>query len=406
MEKKIQSDCFENAVIKFLTHIESLWTSLPLVLKTIEAAQSKAIDDHHKFLQDDCEFVESEGHFIVKPENRRKNEILRKASTTSVVAKKIIKRNFLVSLVSQFDTYIGDMIKAIFLVRPELLNSSEKQITFSDLLKFGDVDTAKEFIVEKEIESVLRESYTEQFKWFERKLNIQLRKDLPIWKVFIEITQRRNVFVHNDGKVSNQYLNVCKENEVALPSVVKIGKELDIDISYFENAFKALFEIGVKLNQVLRRSLLPNEIENADYSFLNISFELIQSRQYDLAKELYDFGDKHIKKFSTEDLRLRVLLNRAQTYKWLGQEDECAKIIKSVDWTATGDVFKMGSNILLENYVAATECMKSIGCNDKIIGKTNYKDWPIFRKFRQTDEFKKTYQEIYNEPFEIIEEKK
>jgi hypothetical protein len=406
MEKKTQSECFDDAVIKFLTHIESLWTSLPLVLKTIEFANAKAIADHQKFLKEDCELVEDESHYIIRVENRRKNDILMKAATNSAVANKIIKRNFLVSLISQFDTYISDLIKAIFLVRPELLNASEKQITFSELLKFGNVETAKEFIVEKEIESVLRESHTEQFKWLERKLNIPLRKDLPIWKVFIEITQRRNIFIHNDGKVSNQYLSVCKENGVNFPESIKIGTELDIDIKYFEGAFKGLFEIGVKLNQVLRRNLLPEEIESADSSFLNISFELIQNRQYELAKELYDFGDKYIKKFSTEDLRLRVLLNRAQTYKWLNQEDECVKIIKSIDWTATSDLFRMCSDVLLENYESASESMRSIGNNEKIINKASYKDWPIFRKFRQSEEFKKMYFETYKEPFEIIVEKK
>jgi hypothetical protein len=273
-------------------------------------------------------------------------------------------------------------------------------------LKFGDVETVKESIIEKEIESVLRESHTEQFKWFEKKLALPLRKDLSIWATFIELTQRRNIFVHNDGKVSNQYLQVCKEHNVTLKPEVVLGLELELDMRYFESAFRTLFEIGVKLNQVIRRSLLPQDIESADHSFLIISFELVENRQYQLAKELYDFSDKYIKKFSNEDLRLRILLNRAQAYKWLGQDEECRKIIESVDWTATGELYKLGSAVLLEDYDRAIETMKSIGNNEKIIEKVFYKDWPIFKKFRQIEKFKNAYLEIFSETFEITEDRR
>lgn len=273
------------------------------------------------------------------------------------------------------------------------------------LNKFGNIKDAQDFIIEKEIESVLRESYTEQFKWFENKLRIQLRKDLPIWQTFIEITQRRNLFVHNDGKVSTQYLNVCKEHSVQIDDKLKVGDQLTIGIKYFDKAFKCLFEIGVKLNQVVRRSLLPEEIETADNSFLNISFELIQNNQLELARILYDFSDKYIKKHSNDDLKLRILLNRAQTYKWLDKKKECCDIINSVDWTATGDLFKLASKVLTDQFEDACKIMKNIGDNENVLNKANYKDWPIFREFRKTDEFKTTYLEIYKMEFEITEEK-
>lgn len=396
---------FDNSLGKFLSHIESLWTSLPVVLRTIETTEKNAKSQHMEFLQKNCTFIESESHYLVPAEHYRKNSQHRKAVTNSTTAIKIIKRNFLVSLISQFDTYISDLIKAIFEIKPEIINASEKQLTFSELAKFASIQEAQEFIIEKEIETVLRESYTEQFKWFERKLNLQLRKDLPIWSTFIEITQRRNLFVHNDAKVSTQYLNVCKENKVQLDDNIKLGDELQIGFRYFDKAFKCLFEIGVKLNQVLRRNLVEEEIEKADDSFLNVSFELIQNRQYDLAKILYDFSDKYIKKHSTEDLRLRILLNRAQTYKWLDKEDVCKEIIQSVDWSATNDLFKLASNVLLDKFDDAAAIMKNIGDNEKVLDKIYYRDWPIFKKFRATEQFKNAYSEIYKTEFEIVEEK-
>ncbi len=399
-----KSKCFDEAILKFLNHIESLWTSLPIVLKTIESTQQTAMLEHNNFLTNNCTFIEEENHFLIPVEHYRKNNQLRKAVNNTTTAIKIFKRNFLVSLISQFDTYVADLIKAIFEIKPEIINNSEKQLTFSELSKFENIQTAKDYIIEKEIETVLRESYTEQFKWFEKKLSIQLRKDLPIWATFIEITQRRNLYVHNDGKISSQYLSVCRENNVKLDDNIKIGDELNVGFKYFDKAFKCLFEIGVKLNQVLRRNLCKEEIEKADHSFLNISFELIQNRQYDLAKTLYDFSDRYINHYSTEDLRLRILLNRAQTYKWLDQQDECLKIIKSEDWSAKGDLFKLASFVLLDDYINASRLMTDIGDNPKVIDKSFYRDWPVFNNFRKTDEFKEAYKQIYKIEFEITEE--
>jgi hypothetical protein len=406
MNKEYKSKSFDDSLNKFLNHIESLWTSMPIVLKTVERTKKTAQEEHDSFLENHCEYVQAEGHYLVKFEHLRKNNIHRKAVANSTAAMTIIKRNFLVSLVSQFDTYVSDLIKAIFEVRPEIINSSEKQLTFIELSKFNNIEEAKDSIIEKEIETVLRESYSEQFKWFERKLSIELRKDLPIWQAFIEITQRRNLFVHNDGKISSQYFNVCKENNVSIDEKLKIGDELGVGFKYFDKAFKCFFELGVKLNQVIRRNLVPTDIEQADISFLNISFELIQNGQYDLAKVLYDFSDKYIKKYSTEDLRLRILLNRAQTYKWLEQDEECKKIIRSVDWSAKGDLFKLVSNVLLNEFQEATKIMKTMGNNEKVFSKICYAEWPVFRQFRQEEVFRDAYKEIYQVEFEITEEKK
>ena len=142
MNKEYKSECFDNALNKFLNHIESLWTSMPIVLRTIEMTKKNAETEHQNFLDANCEFVEAEQHYLVKVEHLRKNKAFRKAVGNSAIAMAIIKRNFLVSLVSQFDMYIGDMIKAIFEVRPEIINNSEKQLTFSELAKFIDIREA------------------------------------------------------------------------------------------------------------------------------------------------------------------------------------------------------------------------------------------------------------------------
>ena len=132
----------------------------------------------------------------------------------SLRSERIVARNFIVSILSQFDTYIGQLMKCVYRIKPDLIENSERQLSYAQLRNFSKIEDARNYIIEKEIETLLRESHSEQFRWFEKKLNIKLTQDLPIWKDFIELTQRRNLFVHNDGKVSSQYLNVCKKHGV------------------------------------------------------------------------------------------------------------------------------------------------------------------------------------------------
>src|SRR5690606_26404612 len=113
-------------------------------------------------------------------------------------------RSLLVSLVSHFDAYVGRLIRAIYLRKPELLNSSERKLSFEELVRYDSIEAVREFVIEKEVESVLRGSHVEQFRWMERTYDVPLTKGLDSWPLFVELMERRNLFVHTDGIVSSQ----------------------------------------------------------------------------------------------------------------------------------------------------------------------------------------------------------
>lgn len=113
-------------------------------------------------------------------------------------------------------------------------------------------------IIEKEVETVLRNSHVEQFDWLESKFGIPLRKGLDSWPTFVETTERRNLLVHTGGIVSSQYIKNCKEHKVAFGNDLKPGSELHVDAEYVAKAYFCIFEIGVKLAHVLWRKLDSN----------------------------------------------------------------------------------------------------------------------------------------------------
>jgi hypothetical protein len=255
--------------------------------------------------------------------------------------------------------------------------------------------------LEKEIESVLRESHTEHFKWLESKLGLNtLRKfDTKVWEDFIELTERRNLFVHCDGIVSSQYIKVCQDNKVNV-DITKIGKKLDIDKEYFKKAYRCIYEISIKLAHTIWRKLNPNERELADSYLNNVCVELIDNEEYELAIIFLNFAftDPIIKKANLQAKYL-FLLNKGQALKWSGQNEELKNLLNDQDWSICHDVIKLGKAVLLDHFDEATQIMKNIGNNPEKISTLHYRGWPIFKEFRKTSQFISTYEEIFNEPF-------
>ena len=71
-----------------------------------------------------------------------------------------------------------------------------------------------------------------------------------------------------------------------------------------------------------------------------------------------------------------------------------------------GSLFQMTSKILLDDFKGAASSMRLIGNNDQILNKAFYFDWPIFKEFIKSEDFKLAYKEIYDEDLGAKENEK
>jgi hypothetical protein len=397
---------FGRELATFVQRIEAFPRTLPLMMAVMQLTEREAAKRCNKFLDDhgtkEREDAESQT-FVLQPERQPEYERLKRRLSTARTGRTELPRSYLISLVSHFDAYLGRLIRTMYLVKPEMLNASERTLSLEQIVALGSIAEAKELIVEKEVESVLRESHSEHFRWLEQKLTIPLRKELAVWSSFIEVTERRNLFVHTGGKVSRQYLKVCAEHGVtftgphfkAAPSV---GDELDVSPAYFMHAYRVLFEIGFKLAHVVWRKMQPDDRSEADGSLIDITYEVLFEEDYVLARTLLDFATSTIKKFSTDDRRRRLVINRAQAYKWAGDDAKAKAIVAEDDWSATGDHFQLAVAVLSDDHRGAADLMRRIGVA-KEITKWDYRHWPLFRAFRDTPEFGNAYKDVFQEEF-------
>lgn len=403
---------FEYAIERFTLEIDSLAESLPLVMGLVEFKLKNHTKKLDKFI-DEHEDKDENGEKLYRIPLDKFNEFnkLDKDAKTSRAAYNILPRNFVVSLVSQYDAYLADLCRSLFQIKPELAFLLEKEFSFQDILKYEDLDELKEYVIEKDVESLLRKSHYEQLTTLEKRISKHTKKEftlttnLPALPTFIELTERRNLFVHCNGLVSRNYIENCKKHNVKTTEKIELNDVLDVDPEYFNDGFQAVFEIGVKLGQVLWRKFLPTKINEADYNLNNISFDLIINGYYDLAINLLKFATETLPKKSTEKMRKTMIINKALSFYLKGEKDTSNKILDSEDWSV-GLLFQLGVSVLKEDYDLSTSLMKKIGPEHDDINASSYQEWPLFRDFRDTDKFKNTFKEIFDKEFVVVEREK
>jgi hypothetical protein len=389
----------------FVREINSLVNTLPPAMFTIAAVLRDANDrllhyaDKYGTLSGEDK---RERAYVFKPPYDAHAVRLRTQIDNVTTANTLVPRVFVLALVGQFDAFVGRLLRDVFLLQPKVFMTSDKTVTLAEILDLGSLELATEHLLDKEIESVIRKSHSEQFVWMENKFNIELRKDLSSWPIFVEITERRNLYAHTNGVVSDQYLMACRKHGVILPSDCTKGTTLSLTPEYFQDAYECIFEIGIKLSQVLWRKLRPDQTSDADKCLTKTTFDLLVAGKYNLACVLLDFACEVLKKYSSDESRRVYTINRAQAYKWANNEDKCQSILSGEDWSACGLNFKLAVAVLRNDYNEAASLMRVIGVNGAP-HETDYHEWPLFKEFRKTDEFAASYEEVYSKPFVHIE---
>lgn len=399
------SQQFKKVIDQLVEEVEGLRISIGSLMRG--TAFSRQFDEFliSKFLEEKGELAKEDGDgnrgYRVGPSHFGMLRRLVRKLKSSAAVQKLLPESLLVTLVSRYDAFLGRLIRSIVLSQPELLKSSDRTLSLGELLGFNDYETAKEYLIEKEIESVLRRSHAEHFAWLEGKLQMKLRVDLPSWPVFIEVTERRNLLVHCDGVVSHNYLANCKECSVPVNGCV-VGQKLGVPPDYFRTACDCILEIAVKLTHVIWRKLAPEDRENADDALHQTCFDLIVHENYTLSNELLCFASHVLKKHATERNRLMFLVNCAQSYKWLGDDKKCYKLLATEDWTAKSPEFRLCVSVLCEKYEEAISTMKQIGSGGGVTAQ-DYLEWPIFRKARKVKMFQDGFEEVFGKEMRLDE---
>lgn len=405
-ERKVSP--YVETVREYIGRLNSQIQSVPTLFNILSAQTIANVKQVRDFItKHGSEEKDEEGRDIVKMplEYSRAFERLVNNMNNSFQALDNVGRNAVVAMVSMYDAYIGSLVKVIYSDMPQLLNQSQKDFKLNTILLYKDFEELKDVVTEDEIESLLRKNHFDQLKWLESKLDMPLT-EFKILPLFVELMERRNLFVHANGVVSRHYLETCEKYDIKNEEELKLGKQLNAEVNYVFKSYEILFQTGVMLGFVVWHKIRQMEGEELVDYLSDVCYDLIKEEHYDLAIAMIDFAlnNKSFKKHVNHASHIIFLINKSLAFHLNDKQKECLAIVDKLDLSAAEPVYKLAVAILKEDYTQAIVLMDQIGNVPRM--RRDYKEWPLFTKFREEESFKKKYKEIYNEEYICLEVRK
>lgn len=241
----------------------------------------------------------------------------------------------------------------------------------------------------------MRSSHAEQISWIESKTKLKNIKESNLWCAYIEVFERRNIIVHNNSIVNDQYINICSANNYDV-SQVSLGSDLHISASYLKLSCDMLIEFGIKLIFSVWRKISKDEIEKAIDLIGNIAYDFIVTEHFQISINLLKFvlEDNNLK---IKDIdRRRLIINYANAIKLNGNKEEALKIINKEDWSACDIPFHICISAINDDDNSVIDMIETAHKADKL-SASDFRDWPVFRKIRNNKAYIDKFEEIYGE---------
>ena len=311
-------------------------------------------------------------------------------------AETLFRKQSIVSLVSRFDEFLGSLLKIALTQNQEWLKS-EKTITYKELIELKSIDTAIKGLISKEVEKLLRGSHEEQIAYIDEKLRLGIREHFLNLPCFLEVAERRNLFVHTGGLVSSQYLERCRGFKCSVAELTE-GHRLEVSEEYFEKAFSIFFEIGLRIGQAAFRRLFPGEAAKADSALNKLAIKFLNNGDNELAEVIttYDLNIPAGLRSGDCENEYYARINRAIAQKRQGKDFEVG--LKGVPWQAFHSKYKLCLHVLRDEFEQAASMMASDDIIDEV-GIEGFRTWPVFKDFRSSSEFRVAYMNVFNQEY-------
>lgn len=306
-------------------------------------------------------------------------------------------------LVTAFDEAIARLIRTSLRTVPGLLNSFDLNIPYSDVVSAKDFESLRAEIIESTVSSLMWRGRLEQIKWIEKNITKNdFKSIIPAYEKFVEITERRNVYIHNNGIVNQSYIDRIKASGTK-DIQVSVGEKLRLTANYFLESSDILVEAYTIISQSVVRKLVKteNEIEKADIdTHFNhcVYYQLENGRNESaarLAKSMLSDA------FAVSDvIRKMAIVNYAIALKRLSKKDEMEKILGGVDWSSTRTEFALCLAAIRDDIDEVARLAPLLKSSD-MVTPSSYFEWPAFEEMRDKPQFWSMLEGVYGEEIKM-----
>ena len=304
-------------------------------------------------------------------------------------AYRTIGEKTIVNCLQIFEEYFSSILKILISKKPEAY-FYDKSIKYS-LLIDKNIEELTNELINQEADALMY-AVSETIEKANQTHKLKLEKHQDIWDAYIELDLRRNIIVHNEGRVNQRYLSALPKNHPKPQD----GSLLICDEIYVIKSIESLIKFAYLLYYLISDG--EDELLFLD----STAFEFLSSEKWDISLFAYDLllaipTLKNIDKTVYQ-------INRLNAKKHINGLDSTKEEIKQFDISGMENRYVIAKELLLEHHAQVNELLKID--YPESFDFDMIQTWPIFIEYRKSDEYKDFINEHQTEyaKYELKEE--
>jgi hypothetical protein len=197
----------------------------------------------------------------------------------------------------------------------------------------------------------------------------------------------RNLIVHNDGKLDEEFLNKYPSDGA------RTGDSVKLSYKYLTDSLYLIYFIGTYILQDAQIHF-SDHVRSEDFLLNNLLHTLIKNNQFVYIKSIYNFAQNN----KMDDINKKlIVLNYCIGLKKQGKDSEhIKKVLELEDWSIERDDFEMCKSAIFNNHKLFYSYLEK-SVTDKKISIKELDDWVIFDSYREDSKFKKIRKSVLNQ---------
>lgn len=382
LDQKLKNSDVE-VLLRSISIMNTIRSDSGLMEKILEQSETKeGYDTIEDFLRHNNIEV-NDGSYAITGPNRMETKSKIENFYLNISQKGILYQSTLINLVVFFEILIGKLIKQRLLSFPGSGGIENKSLTLSEINSLGTMENAFHHLIDSEVESIMRKKYEDWIEYFKKNMNIKTEVLDQNNNLIVEITQRRNLFVHNEGIVNSIYL---KKVDPSLSTDYKLGSKIKITDEYLYKSIDLIEHVGIILAFEAWMSIDKKSEERVNFVH-DIGYQYLEDGRWELAKDIYNFI--HRDKASTSKDKSISNINIWLCVKRLGKFDSIREEVVKADYSDKESQIKLSYYALLGTkekvFRLLDEVLKNISQEEEKILKIL--SWPVLDEYKEEDEY-------------------
>lgn len=167
--------------------------------------------------------------------------------------------NLIIASVSQFESFLSDVLRLVILCYPKKLSTKVKGISVSKdvpleyLLESSSISEALEKEIDRRVNEVFYAAPLIYFEYFNAVTGVGVNED--VFEDYIEIKATRDLLVHNTGHINSIYLHKAGSKARG-----ESGDKVVIDSEYFDHCLAVMKRVsGIVQRNIEKKFGVSNE---------------------------------------------------------------------------------------------------------------------------------------------------